>query len=201
MASVRIAKSRLCIVKNVLSPDQCRDIIEHFSKKKQIPARTQTYGKPQPLNAKVRSGLVVLEDDVNFPHYHNVNELVLQYLMQTGISTAGNPSVQFTVYSTPGDHFKSHADDSVDFHQDHRFFGHKRGQRKVSVTVHLSPPSNYSGCKLQFPVIDANNQWKSYDQDQGTMLIFPSFFNHRVTELHSGTRYSLVLWYHGKLWT
>jgi PKHD-type hydroxylase len=32
---------------------------------------------------------------------------------------------------------------------------------------------------------------------RGTVIIFPSFLQHRVTEVKRGTRYSLVQWYNG----
>lgn len=201
MASVRLDRSRLCFIKDVLTADQCQDIIDHFNNKKQSPASTHTYGITLPVNSKVRSGLVVLEKNTSFPHYDKIYKHVAQYLIQTGIITSEIVTSQFTIYSTPGDHFQSHVDAAADIHTDDQFFNGENKLRKVSVSIHLSPPSNYTGCKLQFPIAGKDKQWKSFDQDQGTMLIFPSFFKHRVTELHSGTRYSMVLWYHGKNWT
>jgi len=66
-------------------------------------------------------------------------------------------------------------------------------QRKISAVLLLSDPSDFDGGKLQF---------KDYEGDevlptQGSIVVFPSFVEHRVTPVISGTRYSAVSWASG----
>lgn len=70
--------------------------------------------------------------------------------------------------------------------------------RKISVTVNLNQPGDYEGGNLKF-------DWGAHVENerfhecteirpQGSIIVFPSFLNHCVTPVTSGTRYSLVLW-------
>ena len=69
-----------------------------------------------------------------------------------------------------------------------------QSQRKVSVTVQLSHPDEYEGGDLEFnlgynPVAP---------RKQGAVVVFPSFYLHRVTPVTKGTRKSFVLWVGGE---
>ena len=94
-------------------------------------------------------------------------------------------NLQFTEYN---------ADDQghYDWHMD--FGGYSTSTRKLSMVVQLTDPSEYEGGKLQFminrSVLDAPN-------DKGTVIFFPAYLTHRVTQLTKGKRNSLVLWFHG----
>jgi PKHD-type hydroxylase len=76
--------------------------------------------------------------------------------------------------------------------------------RKISMTVNLNLPGEYEGGNLKFDF----GQHVDYPQfheceevrPQGSIIIFPSFLNHCVTPVTSGTRYSLVLWVLGEPW-
>jgi PKHD-type hydroxylase len=74
------------------------------------------------------------------------------------------------------------------------FGGYSTSTRKLSMVVQLTDPSEYEGGKLQFminrSVLDAPN-------DKGTVIFFPAYLNHRVTQLTKGKRNSLVFWFHG----
>ena len=63
-------------------------------------------------------------------------------------------------------------------------------QRKLSVCVQLSDPSDYEGGDLHI----RKNQTPKV---KGAVSVFPSFLEHRVETVTSGTRYSLVLWLYG----
>ena len=69
------------------------------------------------------------------------------------------------------------------------------GNRKLSVTVQLSPPDSYEGGDL---ILDAGN-YKDHaaPRELGSVTVFPSFMKHRVTPVTKGTRYSLVVWASG----
>jgi PKHD-type hydroxylase len=63
----------------------------------------------------------------------------------------------------------------------------KMGHRKLSLIIQLSEPQDYEGGA----VILAGNP---IPRERGSGGIFPSWTPHRVEELTSGTRYSLVTW-------
>lgn len=67
----------------------------------------------------------------------------------------------------------------------------KLTERKLSLTVQLSSPEEYTGGELIiFPEAVAL-------KDQGTMTVFPSFMCHEVRPVQTGVRYSLVSWLAG----
>ena len=69
--------------------------------------------------------------------------------------------------------------------------------RKLSVVVQLCDPNSYEGGVFEFgggPV--APKEFAT----QGSVLVFPSYLSHRVTEVTKGTRYSIVSWAEGPRW-
>ena len=67
----------------------------------------------------------------------------------------------------------------------------KLTERKLSLTVQLSAPEDYTGGELIiYPEFVA-------PKDQGTMTVFPSFMCHNVNPVKTGVRYSLVSWLAG----
>ena len=98
------------------------------------------------------------------------------------------PPVQLTQYD-PGASCGWHIDVhwSIDLMYD----------RKLSVVVQLSDPDEYTGGDFEFgggPV--APTEFKT----RGSVLVFPSYIQHRVTEVTEGTRYSIVSWVEGPRW-
>eukprot|EP00944_MAST-04C_sp_MAST-4C-sp1_P004514 g4514.t1 len=66
--------------------------------------------------------------------------------------------------------------------------------RKLSVTVQLSNPKDYSGGQLE---LYTSKKPERMPRERGTAVIFPSYMLHRVTPVTKGTRYSLVAWFRG----
>lgn len=66
--------------------------------------------------------------------------------------------------------------------------------RKLSVVVQLSDPQNYEGGELQF----AGFENEKVENSRGSIILFPSFNPHRVTEVTAGERFSLVSWLTGE---
>ena len=79
----------------------------------------------------------------------------------------------------------------------HQDFGSSGPSRKLSMVVQLSDPSEYEGGGFEFAECqtpDASSRLK------GTVLVFPSYLQHRVLPVTSGTRKSLVAWFEGPRW-
>jgi len=75
--------------------------------------------------------------------------------------------------------------------------------RKLAVVVQLSDPATYEGADLE--IFDVNvdldsigtDDWLDQTSQLGTAVVFPAWEYHRVTELRSGERKSLVAWISG----
>ena len=68
--------------------------------------------------------------------------------------------------------------------------------RKLSVVVQLTDPSDYEGGIFEFKTVETPANFKT----RGSILVFPSYLEHQVTEITEGTRYSLVCWAEGPRW-
>lgn len=68
--------------------------------------------------------------------------------------------------------------------------------RKLSCVILLSDPKDYEGGRLQ--LIKAENELPN---EQGTVIVFPSFLLHRVAPVLSGTRWTIAVWAIGEPFT
>ena len=66
--------------------------------------------------------------------------------------------------------------------------------RKISMTLLLSDPSEFTGGDLLFA--DAN-QKEPVQLKQGQAIFFASFLRHKVAPVKKGVRKSLVMWFGG----
>ena len=99
--------------------------------------------------------------------------------------TAMNESIQYTEYYEDGGQYDWHMDCGIGI----------QNQRKISVTVQLSDPSDYEGGNLDF---NMGGGELTAPRAKGAAVIFPSFYLHRVTPVTKGTRKSFVLWVGGE---
>lgn len=88
-----------------------------------------------------------------------------------------------------------------DWHKDIAWVSKDISQRKLSIFIQLSEPQSYVGgdVEIDADAIGGSNQLPPAEvlRKKGTVFIFPSFLNHRVTPVVQGTRYSLATWYEG----
>ena len=82
----------------------------------------------------------------------------------------------FLKYMT-GDHYSA-------WHTD---ISNEASLRKISFSIQLSKEDDYEGGALQF----LNNDIPTI-RNQGSVIIFPSFLAHRVSEITKGTRYAVI---------
>ena len=68
-------------------------------------------------------------------------------------------------------------------------------RRKLSLSVQLSNGGTYEGGDLEFHVLSGLDRQKM--RQQGTLIAFPSFHEHRITPVTKGERFSLVAWVDG----
>lgn len=97
--------------------------------------------------------------------------------------------IQFTEYlATEGGHYNWHHD--IDWNRNDGL------DRKLSITLQLSSPDEYEGGDFLFNECQSPSQAK----EKGTILIFPSYLQHKVNPVTKGTRKSLVAWFEGPKW-
>lgn len=82
-----------------------------------------------------------------------------------------------------------------DWHMD---FGESASTRKLSVSVQLSDEKDYDGGDLEFMV---HRSILKAPKTKGTVIFFPSYLTHRVTNVTKGVRRSLVCWFNGPPYT
>lgn len=131
---------------------------------------------------------------VRWINNHSVRDLLWEYVKESNIRAFGFDvynfaELQFTEYhASEGGHY--------DWHHDVDWQGETPSDRKLSITVQLSDPSEYTGGDFQFNECET----PANAREKGTILVFPSYLQHRVTPVLSGTRKSLVAWFHGPRW-
>ena len=118
-------------------------------------------------------------------------------------------AVQYTRY-LPGGQYDWHIDGNQDQHAARKLvptaknpiplnitpFPELQGTvRKLSATINLSDPQDYSGGELQIRCYDQLHVFK--DAPKGSIVVFPSFMEHRVTPIAFGKRFAAVMWYNG----
>ena len=97
--------------------------------------------------------------------------------------------VQYTIYKGTDEGF-------YNWHYDTFWAGENAYDRKISVIIQLSDPSDYEGG--EFLLEDQYEQPNATELKQrGTVLCFPSFFMHTVKPVTKGIRKSLVAWIEG----
>ena len=78
------------------------------------------------------------------------------------------------------------------------YFHNEPFDRKLSMTVQLTDPTEYEGG--DFHLDDSVEPLPSFSKDKGSVLIFPSYINHKVSPVTKGIRRSLVAWFSGPRW-
>jgi PKHD-type hydroxylase len=100
------------------------------------------------------------------------------------VSTNRN-QIQFGEYNSNNEGF-------YDWHMD--IGSGSQSTRKISISVQLSDEDSYEGGNLEFMI---HREIRLAPRKKASTIIFPSFFNHRVTKVTKGIRQSLVLWIDG----
>jgi PKHD-type hydroxylase len=105
----------------------------------------------------------------------------------------GFESFQYTVYDEPGSHYDYHPDMIFG---EYRLPEDLKMPRKLSFSLILSDPSEYSGGQFEF-MYQNPNKTSIVDQPKGRIIAFPSYILHRVKPIVSGVRKSIVFWVTG----
>lgn len=121
-----------------------------------------------------------------------LNSLIMGYASQAnrnafGFDITGVWDIQYTEYH-------ANQNGKYDWHYDTFWADGMQFDRKISVIIQLSNPKDYVGGDFE---IDLQYPQPEGFKTQGSILAFPSFISHRVTQLTHGSRKSLVAWVEG----
>ena len=127
----------------------------------------------------------------------DVEDLLLRFVHEAN-AVAFNVDIQPEMREMQFTEYEASYGGKYDWHHDINWENHKNYDRKLSMVVQLSDPDTYEGGMFEFMEVQMpkHKDWKQ----QGSILIFPSYLQHRVTEVTKGTRYSLVSWVRGPRW-
>lgn len=123
-----------------------------------------------------------------------ISELIWPYVIQAsetlGVKVTKIAKIQYTEY---------HGEQNgvYEWHHDVNWKNNNGLDRKLSVTIQLSDANDYKGGFFEFAEVE---QPPKIIRDKGSILIFPSYLQHRVTPVTSGLRKSLVAWCEGPTW-
>jgi len=125
------------------------------------------------------------------------------------ITAFDNERVQLVTYNV-GDHYIWHWDHnsemnsspgtiycSAGYNLQKELIADMEFSRKLSFSLQLTDDTQYTGGDLEFR--EYNNTYTA-PREKGSLVIFDSRIEHRVTQVKSGTRKSLVGWVIGPRW-
>ena len=181
--------NRYAFIENAFSVSECEYIIKNITEKHRDEFFSGTVKSENTLDLDKEyrnSNIFFMKPDDSMrwvyqkltDYVNNVNAEFFKFDL-----FAFGESLQFTEYKAPSGKYNAHID---------QISGGVI--RKLSIVVQLSDPSSYEGG--DFEIIDSEFPTK-LSRTQGTLLVFPSYALHRVTELSKGTRHSLVGWING----
>ena len=171
--------------KQFLTEEECKKIIDYGNSLRLLKGSTR--GKD---TAKVR------KSDVAW--IYPVPEMTWLFERATAVITDLNSQFfkfdlwgfcegfQFTKYKAPGGKYGAHIDKAMN-----------QTTRKLSITIQLSDPKNYTGGEFKIIESSEKNPGLFPPNEQGTLIAFPSFALHEVKPVTKGERYSLVAWITG----
>ena len=170
-------------IPNVLTTTECQQIINYCSDKckpSTLGISKTKVGNAQDFRHSVNTFL--RPEDINqLPVIRKLTDCIVESSIECyNFSLGYIEPVQYAEY-TEGMFYKPHIDSGETFDYD----------RDISVSVFLSPKDEYEGGNLCFLYPSG---WIEADEQQGSMVIFPSMLTHKVEKVKKGKRSSLVLW-------
>lgn len=190
------------IYNNILTPQECKDIIDIFPTLDIKPAGIYGDKDVDKQTGRVdhtqRKGKVAFAISSEIPHWSKILSAINHFNLTQGLNLNGMFDIQLAKYEA-GDHFIKHQDTSA---KQFSRMADGDNTRKISASVQLSPEEDYTGGEFVMMTEKTNEGSNGHvvSKDVGTMVLFPSYCEHMVSEIKSGTRYSLVIWAKGPYW-
>ena len=174
-------QTRLAAIPMVFTAEECAGLVRQFTPRLE-PALVESMNLAQSTGIRKSSAVFIPPDGSTRWVFDRLGKAVREvndevYGFDVGQFREG---FQFTRYEV-GEYYGPHFDIGPG----------KLTERKLSLTVQLSAPDEYTGGELViYPEFVA-------PKEQGTMTVFPSFMCHDVRPVQTGVRFSLVSWLAG----
>jgi PKHD-type hydroxylase len=169
---------------DALTAEQCDEIINYAKMQNMYNAEV---GKDSKISNIRKSKVVFLPPTPTMsPIYARLTDIVNHLndqFFKFDLFSFGE-QLQFTEYNAPDGNYNWHMDRATGIMT-----------RKLSIGVQLSDENDYEGGDFQ---IYRNEEPINLPRKRGTLLAFPSYIVHRVSDVTKGTRHSLVGWINGK---
>ena len=107
-----------------------------------------------------------------------------------GFDISNLENIQFSVYDSS---YKG----KYDWHIDTFWGNDSLYDRKISLIMQLSDPSEYEGGQFEIKDVEPTKKEKKLMNKKGSIITIPSFVEHRVTPVTKGRRLSLIAWVEG----
>lgn len=204
MSKINISFNGIYEFSNLLTPDQCDEIIKYFDDIPQQVAQTKYHETDDTTNrvrqktnddvSRNRKGHVKFDSSKQMPYYDYIVAALETIAAETStVLTEDDVDIQYAIYDELEDHFDRHRDEELNLYN---FFDDS--MRKLSASLQLTDTNEYTGCDLE--IYPTQNVVRKAARTKGSMTVFHSFVMHKVTPLKSGKRKALVLWYKGPPW-
>ena len=172
----------------IFTPTQCQDIINMGHQQKSEEARVGSVEKNSKYDPKMRITTLSWIPFKAMPDMYRIIERTMKQVNGNHFGYEGmtiTEIAQFTEYPKGG-FYDWHMDAEVDCRLEPPV-------RKISMTILLSDPSEFTGGDLEF-MAEGN---KPPQLLQGQAIFFCSLIRHRVNKVKKGMRRSLVMWFGG----
>lgn len=169
-------------IKKLLTDFECDSIIEYSLKN--LDLKKGKVGNDN-IDEKIRkSDISFTNYDLEFPFLKEklLNEISNKIVVKGYEINFENQPYQFTRYET-GEFYGWHTDAS---------YRGPYSNRYCSVVIQLN--NEYNGGDLQMQK-NTDDDIITFEKGKGNLFVFLSNIRHRVTEVESGTRYSVVSWF------
>ena len=172
----------------LLTPEQCKMVIDCGKKQPPQKAKVGSGNKDGSYDTQKR---ITTISWIPFNELPQLYQTLDTFIQKANLNHFGFDDVriteqaQFTEYPVGG---------FYDWHMDSDVVGiNEPPVRKISMTLLLSHESEFEGGDLE---LMSPGRYKPMKQGHATC--FASFINHRVNQVRSGVRRSLVVWFGGK---
>jgi len=173
----------------IFTPEQCQNIINMGHQQKAEEAKVgHKDGRDGKYDTKKRITTISWIPFAAMPEMYKIIERTMKQVNGNHFGYEGmtiTEPAQFTEYPKGG-FYDWHMDAEVNCH-------YEPPVRKISMTILLSNPSEFTGGDLEF-MTEGN---KPPNLIQGQAIFFCSLLRHRVNKVKKGTRRSLVMWFGG----
>jgi len=190
--------------KNAVPTHICDDIVRYAKQLQEQMAVTGGIGNKKLNEKEIKNIKEKRDSDIVWLDERWIYTAIHPYIHQANKMAGWNfewsfsEACQFTKYKK-GQYYDWHCDSwEKPYDKPGSFYDGK--QRKLSVTLSLSDDKDYKGGELEFDMRNTDPDKKRNThvlkeiRSKGSLVVFPSDVWHRVKQVKSGTRHSLVIW-------